>query len=131
MKFKLSSTVDYGGVKYVDGFEQWIYKDASVRRSPRAEIEITAEQRNGVRIDEKKVSTVRYLSKMKVTESEYAAFVHSAGGDIEITDYTGKVYAVKGLELSDPTWHRGNGILELSFMDENNVSVWTLNNTAL
>ena len=131
LKFSVSSSYDYGGINYHDGFEQWIYKDASVRRNPSAEIEITAEQRNGVRIDEKKISAVRYKTKMKVTESEYEAFVHAAMGTVVITDYTGKSYTCTSIEMTEPTWYRGNGILELSFIDENNINIWTRNNSDL
>jgi len=131
VKIKVSSAVDYGGVKYVLGYAQWCYKDASVRRSPRANIEITAEQRNGKRIDEKKVSAVRYVLRVKITESEYDAFVHAAAGDLEITDPEGKTYDCTGVEITDPQWFRGNAILEITFNDENNISVWTLNNSAI
>ena len=131
LKFAVSSSYDYGSIKYVNGYEQWIYKDASVRRNPSAEIEITAEQRNGVRIDEKKISAVRYKTKMKVTESEYEAFVHAAMGTVVITDYTGKSYTCTSIEMTEPTWYRGNGILELSFIDENNINVWSRNNSDL
>jgi hypothetical protein len=127
MKYKVSSSYDFGGLPYSSGFEQWIYKDASVRRNPRAEITVTAEQRNGVRIDEKIVSAVRYLVKMKVTESEYEAFVHSIGGTVTITDATGKEYTCTAIEMSDPVWYRGNGILEITFVDENNINIWTMN----
>jgi len=131
LKYKVSSEFDYGGIKYEDGYEQWIYKNASVRRSPRAEIEQIGDQRNGVLILEKSVSAVRYVMKMKCTEAEYEAFVHSIGGTVEITDQTGKVYDATILEISDPSWHRSNGIVEISFTDQNNVNVWTKNNSTL
>ena len=128
LKYKLTSDYDYGGVAYTTGYEQWIYKNASVRRSPRAEIDQVGTQRNGVLILEKSVSAVRYVINMKVTEAEYEAFVHSVGGTVEITDQTGKVYNATNIEISDPTWHRSNGLLEISFTDENNISIWTKNN---
>jgi len=131
VKISLSSTVDYGGVKYDEGYEQWIYKEATVRRSPRADIEITAEQRNGKRIDEKRVSAIRYVCQVKVTESEYEAFVHAAAGNLEITDPEGRVYDCTGVEMNDPVWYNGNGLLEISFNDENNINIHTLNNSSL
>jgi hypothetical protein len=128
LKYKLSSEFNYGGIVYTVDYDQWIYKNASVRRSPRGEIDQIGTQRNGVLILEKSVSAVRYLMKMKVTEAEYEAFVHSVGGTVEITDQTGKVYNATNIEISDPTWHRSNGLLEISFTDENNISIWTKNN---
>jgi hypothetical protein len=131
LKYKISSSFDFGGIKYDEGYEQWIYKNASVRRSPRAEIEQIGDQRNGVLILEKSIASVRYVMKMKCTESEYEAFVHSIGGTVEITDQTGKVYDATNIEISDPTWYRSNGIVEISFTDQNNVNVWTKNNESL
>jgi hypothetical protein len=125
LKFKVSSSYDFGGMPYSEGFEQWIYKDANVRRAPRSEIEITSETRNGVRIDEKIVTAVRYVVKMKCTESEWEAFVHAMGGTIEITDPTGKVYNCTATEITDPTWYRSNGVFEFSFIDTNNINVFT------
>ena len=131
LKYKISSEFDYGGIKYDEGYEQWIYKNASVRRAPRAEIEQTGSQRNGVLILEKSVSAVRYKMSMKCTETEYEAFVHSIGGTVEVTDQTGKVYAPTNIEINDPQWFRSNGIVEISFIDENNVNIWTKNNSSL
>jgi hypothetical protein len=130
-KISLSSSYDYGGIKYVAGYIQWMYKDATVRRAPKAEIEITGDKLNGAIIEEKKTSAVRYMIKMKCTEAEYEALVHSIGGTLTITDQTGKSYTAVNLELSDPTWYRANGVVELSFVDDNNISVWTMNNSNL
>ena len=125
LKFKVSCSYDLGGLPYSSGFEQWIYKDASVRRSPRSEIEITAETRNGVRIDEKIVAAVRYVVKMKCTESEWEAFVHAMSGTIEIIDATGRTFNCTSAEITDPTWYRSNGVFEFSFVDTNNISIYT------
>lgn len=130
-KVKISSSFDYGGVKYVDGYAQWTYKDATVRRAPRAEIEIVGDRLNGKIEEEKKTASVRYTLKMKVTEAEWEALVHGVGGTFEITDNVGKVYNAVNVELSDPEWHRSNGIVEMTFVDENNISVWSRNNSSL
>jgi hypothetical protein len=131
LKYKVSSSYDFGGVKYSDGYEQWIYKDAEVRRAPRAEIEVMGDSRNGKTIREKVVSAVRYVIRMKVTEPEYEAFVHSIGGTIEITDKQGKTYNAANIEITDPVWYNGNGVVELSFVDEDNINVWSMNNSDL
>ncbi len=130
-KIKISSSYDYGGVKYVNGYEQYMYKRATIRRSPRAEIEITGDKLNGEIITEKKVSAVKYTMKMKCTEPEWEALVHGIGGDIEITDRDGKTYDAQNVELSDPTWYEGNGIVELAFVDGGNINVWSRNNSDL
>ena len=130
-KIEISSSYDYGGIKYVAGYEQWMYKRASVRRSPKATIEITGDTLNGERQNEKITSAVKYTMRMKVTESEWEALVHGMGGVIEITDNAGKVYDAQNLELADPSWNNGNAVAELSFIDGNNVNVWTRNNSAI
>jgi len=130
-KYKVSSSYDFGGIKYDEDYAQWIYKDAHVRRSPRADIEIIGDSRNGETINEKVISAVRYVMRCKVTEAEYEAFVHSVGGTVEITDATGRVFDAKNIEMSNPTWYRGNGVLEISFVDSNNINVWTMNNSSL
>ena len=130
-KIEISSSYDYGGIKYAGGYEQWMYKVATVRRSPKAEIEILGDKLNGERKNEKITSTVKYTMRMKVTEAEWEALVHGIGGTIEITDHVGKVYDAQNVELSDPAWHNGNAVAELSFIDGNNISVFTRNNTAL
>jgi hypothetical protein len=126
-KYKISADVDYGGVPYSSDYAQWIYKDADVRRSPRAEVEILSESRNGVRIDEKIVTAVRYVLNIKVTESEFETFVHSVGGTIEITGKDGRVYNATDLEITDPVWYNTNGTMEISFLDTNNINTWTQN----
>lgn len=131
LKFKVSSNEDFGGIKYDEGYAQWIYKDATVTRSPRADIEITGDSLNGEIVKEKTVSAVRYVLRMRVTELEYEAFVHAIGGDIEVTDRNGKVYDCQSVEIVDPTWYRSNGLLEISFIDGNNVNVWSKNNSSL
>lgn len=130
-KITLSSSYDYGGIKYTGGYTQWMYKDATVRRSPRAEIEVTGDRLNGAIIEEKKVSAIRYKLTMKCTESEYEGLVHAMGGTLTITDDTGRVYNAVNVEMSDPTWFRGNGVVELSFVDSNNINIWTYNNSSL
>ena len=130
-KIKISSSYDYGGIKYVDGYEQWTYKNAVVRRAPTAEIEITGDKLNGEIIEEKKVAAIRYKVTMKCTESEYEALVHAMGGTLEITDATGRVFNAVNIELTDATWYSSNGIVELSFVDSNNINVWTMNNSNL
>ena len=130
-KIEISSSYDYGGIKYVAGYEQWMYKRASVRRSPKATIEITGDTLNGERQNEKITSAVKYTMRMKVTESEWEALVHGMGGVIEITDNAGKVYDAQNLELADPSWNNGNAVAELSFIDGNNINVWTRNNSAI
>ena len=130
-KYKISSDYDYGGVKYVGGYAQWIYKAATVRRAPEAEFEITGDKLNGKIIKEKTVSAVRYTLKMKVTEPEWEALVHSVNGTVEITDKDGKTYAAENIELRNPVWHGTNGIVEVSFVDSNNINIWTRNNSAL
>lgn len=130
-KIEISSSYDYGGIKYDEGYEQWIYKDATVRRNPKAEITFLGDTLNGKRENEKITSTVRYTAKMKCTESEYEALVHGIAGTLEITDKDGKVYDVQNVELSDPTMYRTNGIVELSFVDGNNINVFSRNNTSL
>lgn len=130
-RIKIASSYDYGGIKYADGYEQWIYKDATVRRAPKAEIEIVGDKLNGEIIEEKKTTAIRYTIKMKCTESEYEALVHAMGGTLTITDQTGKTYAAVNIELSDPTFYRSNGIVELSFIDSNNINKWTMNNVDL
>jgi len=131
MKYKISSSYDFGGIKYDEGYAQWFYKNASVRRGPRGEIEQVGSQRNGVLILEKSVAAVRYVIRMKCTEPEYEALIHSIGGTVEITDQFGKVYDATNIEISDPTWYRMNGIVEVSFVDTNNINVWTKNNSSL
>jgi hypothetical protein len=69
--------------------------------------------------------------KTKVTESEFEAFVHSINGTVTITDATGKTFTAINVELNDPTWYNGNGVMELSFTDENNINVWSRNNDSL
>jgi len=130
-KVKISSSYDYGGKKYVDGFVQYMYKGATVRRSPQAQIEIIGDTLNGKRINEKITSAVKYSMKMKCTEPEFEALVHGMGGTIEITDGDGKVYDAQNVELSNPSWNEGNGIVELGFVDGNNINVWNRNNSAL
>ncbi len=130
-KITISSSYDYGGIKYVLGYSQWMYKNATVRRAPKAEIEITGDKLNGSIIEEKKTSAVRYKITMKCTEAEYEALVHSIGGTLSITDQTGKSYTAVNIELNDPTWYRANGIVELSFVDSGNINVWTRNNSTL
>ncbi len=130
-KYKISSDYDYGGVKYVDGYAQWIYKAATVRRAPEAEFEITGDKLNGLIIKEKTVSAVRYTLKMKITEPEWEALVHSVNGTVEITDKDGKTYAAENIELRNPVWHGTNGIVEVSFVDSNNINTWTRSNTAI
>jgi hypothetical protein len=131
LKYKVSSVEDFGGMKYDEGYEQWIYKDAVVTRSPRADIEVTGDTLNGEVKKEKIVTAVRYVLRMRVTELEYEAFVHSIGADVEVTDRNGKVYDCQSLEIDDPTWHRSNGILEISFVDGNNINIWSKNNSSL
>ena len=130
-KIKISSSYDYGGVKYVDGYEQYMYKSAVIRRSPKAEIEIIGDTLNGERINEKITSAVRYTMKMKCSEPEWEALVHGIAGTLEITDADGKVYDPQNVELNDPAWFNGNGIVELTFVDGNNINVWTRNNSDL
>jgi len=130
-KIKISSSYDYGTIKYVGGYEQWMYKNAVVRRAPTAEIEITGDKLNGEIVEEKKVAAIRYKVTMKCTESEYEALVHAMGGTLEITDATGRVFNAVNIELTDPTWYSSNGIVELSFVDSNNINVWTMNNSNL
>jgi len=131
IKISLSSSYDYGRIKYVGGYEQWMYKNATVRRAPKAEIEITGDKLNGAIVEEKKTTAIRYKITMKCTESEYEGLVHAMGGTLEITDQTGKTYDAVNIELSDPTWYRANGVIELSFIDDNNINVWTMNNSNL
>ncbi len=130
-KYKISSDYDFGGIKYTDGYEQWIYKAATVRRAPEAEFEITGDKLNGEIKKEKSVSAVRYTLKMKITEPEWEALVHSVNGTVEITDKDGKTYKAENIELRNPVWHGTNGIVEVSFVDSNNINVWTRNNSAL
>ncbi len=130
-KYKISSDYDYGGIKYTDGYAQFIYKAATVRRAPEAEFEITGDKLNGLIIKEKTVSAVRYTLKMKITEPEWEALVHSINGTVEITDKDGKTYKAENIELRNPVWHGTNGIVEVSFVDSNNVNIWTRNNSAL
>ena len=130
-KIAISSSYDYGGIKYVLGYTQYMYKNATVRRAPKAEIEITGDKLNGSIIEEKKTTAVRYKIIMKCTESEYEGLVHAMGGTLTITDQTGKSYTAVNIELSDPTWYRSNGIVELSFVDSANINTWTMNNSAL
>ncbi|GAF73169.1 unnamed protein product, partial [marine sediment metagenome] len=119
------------GVKYVDGYEQYMYKAASVRRDPQAEIEILGDTLNGERINEKITSAVRYTMRMKCTETEYEALVHAMGGTISIDDGDGKTYDAQNVALANPDMSRTNGIVELTFVDGNNINVWTLNNSDL
>jgi len=130
-KLKISSSFDYGGIKYADGYEQYTYKSATVRRSPRADVEITGDKLNGEIVREKTTTAVRYILKMKVTEAEFEALVHGINGTIEITDPDGKTYDAVNVELTDPTWYRTNGIVELSFNDGNNINIWSRNNSEL
>lgn len=130
-KIKISSSYDYGGIKYTSGYFQYMYKKATIRRAPKAEITITGDTLNGKRINEKITSAVRRTMKMKCTEPEFEALVHGIGATIEITDSDGKVYDAQNIALSDPTWHNGNGIVELTFIDGNNINVWNRNNSAL
>ena len=130
-KIEVSSSYDYGGIKYVDGYEQWMYKNATVRRNPKAEISILGDTLNGKRENEKITSTIRYTLKTKCTEAEFEALVHAMGGDIEITDKDGKVYDCQNLALEDPSWYRSNAVFEMSFIDGNNLNVWTRNNATL
>lgn len=131
IKLKVSSTVDYGTVKYVTGWTQHVFKKSNVRRSPINEITQIGEERNGVIIIEKHISALRYKVIMKVTEQEYEALVHAVAGTLTIYDQTGRVYNAVNVELNEPNWYQGNGVCELSFVDSNNISVHTLNNTAL
>lgn len=131
MKLTISSSYDYGGIKYVGGYEQWMYKNATVRRAPKAEIEVLGDKLNGAITEEKKTSAVRYKIAMKCTEAEYEALVHAMGGTLEIVDQTGKTYTAVNIELTDPTWYHSNGIVELSFVDSGNINIWTRNNTTL
>ena len=130
-KIEISSSYDYGGIKYVDGYEQFIYKEATVRRDPKAEIEIIGDTLNGERQNEKITAAVRYVLRMKCTEKEFEALVHGMGGTLEITDKDGRVYDAQNVALADPTMYRTNGIVELSFVDGSNISVWTRNNSDL
>ena len=130
-KIKVSSSYDYGGIKYAAGYVQYMYKAATIRRDPKAEITITGDSLNGERQNEKITAAVRYTMRMKCTESEFEALVHAMAGTIEITDGAGKVYDAQNVELGDPTMYRTNGIVELTFIDGNNINVWSRNNSAL
>ena len=131
IKIKVTSDVDYGGVKYADEWGQWLFKKATVQRSPRVEFTQVGDEVNGKLIVEKSTSAVRYVVRMKVTESEFEALVHAVNGTLEVTDQTGKVFNAENVELSDPTWYQSNGIAELTFIDSNNINVHTLNNSEL
>ena len=130
-KIKLESTYDYGSIKYDSGYEQWMYKDATIRRDPKAEVVITGDTLNGKRINEKITSAVRYTMRMKCTESEFEALVHGLGATVTITDSDSKEYDAQNIALSDPAMSRTNGIVELSFIDGNNINVSVRNNTSL
>jgi len=131
IKYIIASGVDYGGLHYADGWEQWIYKEANVRRSPRSEITQVGDERNGQLIVEKRTSAVRYAVRMKCTEQEFEAFIHSMSGNVTITDQTGKTYTATNKNIVDPSWYHSNGIVEISFLDEDNINVYTLNNSDL
>ena len=131
VKYSLSSAVDFGGVKYSTGWEQWIFKGTNVRRSPRSEIIQIGEEVNGVFIPEKKITGVRYKMNPKITEQEYEAFVHSLAGEVTVTDQTGRQFTATKTEIADPSWSYSNGVVEISFVDENNINVYTLNNSEL
>ena len=129
VKLALSSSVDYGGVHYSDGWKQWIYKSADLRRSPSSDITIVGDEENGEIVVEKRIAAIKYSLKMKCTESEHEALVHAMAGDVELTDQSGKTYNAINKELNEPTWYFNNGIIEMTFIDENNINVYTLNNS--
>jgi len=130
-KYTIASSVDYGGLHYADGWEQWIWKKANVRRSPRSEVTVVGDERNGQIIVEKRTSAVRYAVRMKCTEDEFEALIHSMSGNVTITDQTGREFTATNKDIVDPSWYHSNGIIEISFIDENNINVYTLNNSAL
>ena len=130
-KITVSSSYDYGGIKYVGGYEQYMYKRASVRRDPQAEVEILGDTLNGERQNEKITSAVRYTMRMKCTESEFEALVHAVAGTIEIADGDGKTYDAQNVSLENPSMARTNGVVELTFVDGNNINVFTRNNANL
>ena len=132
IKYTISSSVDYGGLKYDSAsWSQYVWKSANVRRSPSVEVTQIGEEKNGQFIPEKRTSAVRYSVKMKATEQEFEAFVHSISGNVTIIDQTGYSFVTNKKEISDPSWYYSNGIIEITFVDEGNVNVYTLNNTAL
>ena len=130
-KITISCSQDYGGKKYVDGFTQFMYKDASIRRDPQAEIEILGDTLNGERINEKITAAVRYTMRMKCTETEFEALVHGMAGTIAISDGDGKAYDAQNVALANPAMSRTNGIVELTFVDGNNINAWTRDNADL
>jgi len=132
IKYSVSSPVDYGGLKYDSAtWGQYIWKSATVRRSPRAELTQIGSEVNGKIVIEKSTSALRYIIKCKVTESEFEAFVHSMSGDVTVIDQTGRTFTAANVELEDPNWSQGNGVVGISFVDESNINVFTLNNSAL
>ena len=108
-----------------------MYKDATIRRNPTAEVVITGDTLNGERVNEKITAAVRYTMRMKCTESEFEALVHAIGGTITITDGDGKEYDAQNVAISNPAMQRTNGVVDLTFVDGNNINVWTRNNSDL
>ena len=129
IKISISSSTDLSGIYYKGGFTQVLWKESNVRKSPASKVEIIGDERNGILVKEKITTAVRYSVKIKVTESEYEGLVYSLGCAWTITDQSGKVFTCNNLEIKDPEWYNGNGICEITFDD--NISVFSLNNTAL
>jgi hypothetical protein len=125
----ITSTVDLNGTYYKGGFTQKLYKQATIQRSPTPRTEIIGDQKNGVLVKEKIITSTRYTVSMKVTENEFNALLEASSGTWTMTDQSGKTFTCNNIEIEDPTWMQGNGICRITF--EDNVSVWTNNNTAL
>jgi len=129
LKIMVTSDVDFGGTYYKGDFTQILWKTGTVERGQLGAIEVIGDERNGVIVKEKITTATKYNVKLKVTESEYTAMIEALPGSWTITDTAGKIYTCNNLEISDPEWYNGNGIVTLTFTD--NISIYAQNNDDL
>ena len=129
IKISVSSDTDFGGTYYKGGFVQTLWKGGTVERGQGAAIEIIGDERNGVLVKEKIITATKYRVRLKVTEPEYTAMVEALPGVWTIIESNGKTYTCNNLEISDPEWYQGNGMVTLTFTD--NISVYAKNNNDL